>query len=46
MRVDVTRYPLGRKVYRKKFFSEQAIDCIYCFVFGFAIALMIAVAIL
>ena len=44
MRIEVRKYPLGRKVYIKKFFSEQVIINAYCFACGFVIAMMIAVA--
>mgnify|MGYP003291909844 CR=1 FL=1 len=45
MRVEV-KHDLGnRKIYRKKLLSEQAIFYIYCFAYGFVIAMMIAVAI-
>ena len=45
MRIEIIKYPLGRKVYRKKFLSEQTVFNMYCFACGFVIAMMIAVAI-
>lgn len=42
LRIKTLQYLNGRKVYRKKFFSEQTIKNIFCFTSGFIIAMMIA----
>ena len=43
MKIEVYKYPLGRKVYRRKSLKEQTVFNLYCFACGFIIAMMILV---
>ena len=45
MKFEVVKYPLGRKIYRKKFFSNNLKFSLYCFGCGIVIALILVIAI-